>query len=230
MSKRRVNGGTTERPGRPRSGGLSEADRSQWEKVAATVRPLRTSRPAPRPEPQIPEGRGQGSPAEHGKTRPEPASSLTSTGPASARPRPSHGQAQVGPGTSRADADAATLDGGWDRRIRSGRVAPDLVVDLHGHSRDSARTLLRRRLLSAASSGGRVALVITGKGSSGMDRPQRDSAEPPGAPRRGVIREMLPHWLSEPDIQPLVAALRTAHPRHGGGGAWYVILRRQKAR
>ena len=42
----------------------------------------------------------------------------------------------------------------------------------------------------------------------------------------GVLRSQLPHWLEAPSLRPYIAALRPAHPRHGGGGAWYVILRR----
>ena len=32
----------------------------------------------------------------------------------------------------------ATLDGSWDRRLRSGAVEPDRTLDLHGHSLDRA--------------------------------------------------------------------------------------------
>jgi DNA-nicking Smr family endonuclease len=62
----------------------------------------------------------------------------------------------------------------------------------------------------------RVLLVVTGKGARG------------GEGGRGVIRAALPHWLETPALRPYVAALRAAHPRHGGAGAWYVILRRRR--
>ena len=61
--------------------------------------------------------------------------------------------------------------------------------------------------------GTRVILVVTGKGRP--DRPAR-------------IRAELMHWLERPDLRAHVASLRAAHPRHGGGGAFYVILRRAK--
>ena len=34
--------------------------------------------------------------------------------------------------------------------------------------------------------------------------------------------------LETPALRPYVAALRPAHPRHGGSGAFYVILRRSR--
>ncbi|MCU0892231.1 MAG: Smr/MutS family protein [Sandarakinorhabdus sp.] len=105
----------------------------------------------------------------------------------------------------------APLDGTWDRQISRGRVVPDRVIDLHGHSVADAHA----RLLAAihAGDGTRVLLVITGKGRP--DRPAR-------------IRTELMHWLERPDMRSAVASVRAAHPRHGGGGAFYVILRRAK--
>jgi DNA-nicking Smr family endonuclease len=121
------------------------------------------------------------------------------------------------PAANRVAVDAATLDGGWDRRMRTGRLAPDLTIDLHGYTRDRAYALLTRCIVDAATGGARVLLVITGKGA-------RDSDD--GNRPRGVIRASLRDWLQSSDLRPYIAALRPAHPRHGGGGAWYVILRR----
>lgn len=105
----------------------------------------------------------------------------------------------------------ATLDGGWDRRMTKGRLSPDRVLDLHGYTRDVAHDLLTAAISDAALDGARVLLVVTGKGA-------REGG--------GVLRAALPHWLEAPALRPYIAALRPAHPRHGGSGAWYVVLRR----
>jgi DNA-nicking Smr family endonuclease len=115
------------------------------------------------------------------------------------------------PGANKVAVDAATLDGSWDKAIRRGVLAPDATVDLHGYTRDRAHALLVSRIEWAALSGLRVLLVITGKGGAGG----------------GVIRSSLRDWLHSGDLRPFIAALRPAHPRHGGAGAWYVILRRR---
>ncbi|WP_243453886.1 Smr/MutS family protein [Sandaracinobacteroides saxicola] len=122
--------------------------------------------------------------------------------------------------------NSETLDGSWDRKLSSGRVVPDLTLDLHGLSRETARALLLRRVDSAARNGARVILVITGKG-------QTPGAQPadlmPGVkPPKGAIRASLPRWLGEAGISERVAAVRRAHPRHGGAGAVYLILRRAR--
>jgi DNA-nicking Smr family endonuclease len=174
----------------PRRLGPDEA--ALWARVAASVRPLPgRTRPLAGPAPRVI------------ADRPEPVA-------------PPPKRSTVANGIA---VDAATLDGGWDRAIRTGRLAPDLTVDLHGYSRDRAHALLTRMVTEAAANGARVLLVITGKGARGDDDPHR------GNPR-GVIRASLRDWLHGPDLRPYIAALRAAHPRHGGGGAWYVILRR----
>ena len=105
----------------------------------------------------------------------------------------------------------ATLDGSWDQRLRRGQVIPDRVIDLHGYTLVDAHAVLAAALDDAAADGARVLLVITGKGRS--DRPSRIKAE-------------LAHWLEGGSFRHHIAALRPAHPRHGGGGAHYLILRR----
>ncbi|UAJ10730.1 Smr/MutS family protein [Glacieibacterium megasporae] len=165
-----------------------------WAQVAASVRPL------------------------PGRVRPivGPAPRVIVDQPPPAPPPPKRA-----PAANRIAVDAATLDGGWDRKMRSGRLAPDLTVDLHGYTRDRAHALLTRMIVEAATGGARIMLVITGKGARDSD----DIANNFGRPR-GVIRASLRDWLQSSDLRPYIAALRPAHPRHGGGGAWYVILRR----
>jgi DNA-nicking Smr family endonuclease len=59
----------------------------------------------------------------------------------------------------------------------------------------------------------RCLLIITGKGS---------------AETGGVLRAALPRWLDEPGIKSLILALDVARPKHGGSGAYYVLLRRKR--
>lgn len=120
---------------------------------------------------------------------------------------------------NRTAVDAATLDGTWDKRMVRGRLRPDRTIDLHGYTGAHAERVLRSAIDDAALSGDRVLLVITGKGARG---PGEDDERP-----RGVIRASLPRWLESADLRPWIAALRPAHPRHGGSGAWYVVLRRR---
>jgi DNA-nicking Smr family endonuclease len=108
-----------------------------------------------------------------------------------------------------------TLDGSWDRRLSRGLVQPDFTVDLHGHTLQSAYNHLDHRLEQAVAIGARVLLLITGK------PPTERPAE------RGKIRQAVGDWLAASRHARHIAAVRGAHPRHGGAGALYIILRRR---
>jgi DNA-nicking Smr family endonuclease len=110
-----------------------------------------------------------------------------------------------------------TLDGSWDRRLGRGLASPDAVLDLHGHNLATAYDLLDRRLEDAISSGARLLLLVTGK-PPGPGRPMK----------RGAIRAAVGDWLHASRHAADIAAVRNAHPRHGGTGALYIVLRRRR--
>ncbi len=114
---------------------------------------------------------------------------------------------------------ANTLDGGWDKRLARGAISPDRTIDLHGHSLASAHAALDHGIVAAIASGDRVILLVTGK-------PPRPESERPHA--RGAIRASVGDWLAGSRHASRIAAVRAAHPRHGGAGALYVILRRSR--
>ena len=84
-------------------------------------------------------------------------------------------------------------------------------------SLDGAWRAIERALEQAIARGDRVLLLITGHQRSG---------EPPI--RRGAIRAAIHDWLAASRHAPDIAAVRGAHPRHGGGGSLYIILRRRR--
>lgn len=116
-------------------------------------------------------------------------------------------------------APGITLDAGWDKRLARGLVSPDHTVDLHGHGLHSAYHVLDQELGRAISGGARLVLLITGK-------PPRPESERPHA--RGAIRAAVGDWLAASRHSGRIAAVRSAHVRHGGAGALYIVLRRQR--
>jgi DNA-nicking Smr family endonuclease len=139
---------------------------------------------------------------------PAPAKAAAPRKPAPAPPPAP--KARPGPGT--------TLDGSWDRRLSRGLVSPDATVDLHGHNLAGAHALLDRRLEQAIAEGARLLLLITGKPPSDERRPVA----------RGAIRAAVGDWLRASRHARDIAAVRNAHPRHGGQGALYIVLRRKR--
>jgi len=185
---------------------LDPEEAALWKKVAATVQPLH-QRPAETVRPKAPP-----------TVRPPKAAPRGTAAPA-APPRP----APLPP--PRRTHSQATLDSHWDRRLRKGLVRPDLSIDLHGHSLASAQALLDDAIGRALIRGARVLLVVAGRLRPGADRlPQMH-----GEPRpRGAIRASLADWLAASPFADRIVALRPAHISHGGAGAVYVILRRER--
>lgn len=129
-------------------------------------------------------------------------------------------QAPAFAGAPRTPQSVNTLDGSWDRRIAKGALDPDFTIDLHGETLASAHARLNRSLSAAIRAGARVILLITGKAAA--DNPRL----PPTT--RGVIRASVKDWLAASPHAGQIAAIRSAHPRHGGAGALYLILRRAR--
>lgn len=117
-------------------------------------------------------------------------------------------------------APTPVLDTSWERRIGNGTLAPDAVIDLHNHTLDAAHARLNQALAQAVAKGQRVLLVVTGN-------PRPSHIGPVGHKGRGAIRAEIGDWLALSGHSDQIASVRTAHPRHGGKGALYVILRRR---
>ncbi len=113
---------------------------------------------------------------------------------------------------------------GIDRRTRTqlarGARAIDARIDLHGFTQSAAHQRLRHFLEEAQAQGGKLVLVITGKG--------KPLDEVGSGAERGVLRRAVPGWLSGSEFRHLVAGFDEAGPRHGGGGALYVRIKRQR--
>lgn len=174
---------------------LSADEQALWARVIASVEPL--------------EGRATPLPSAPAKARavddPLPRRE------AELRPSPERSEA-------RRQRGANTLDGSWDRRLSRGLVQPDVSIDLHGHTLDSAHGRLMDGMTQARAMGARVVLLIAGK-----PRPV-DPAD--RGERRGAIRAKVLDWLAASSHAPAIAAIRKAHVRHGGEGALYIVLRR----
>jgi len=140
-------------------------------------------------------------------------------GATSGRPSPAH---DVLPAISERLATApVSMDKKAFQRMKRGKLVPEGKIDLHGMTMDRAHPALMGFILRSHAAGLRLVLVVTGKGKD------RDTGGPIPV-RHGVLRHNVPHWLRMPPLAPLVLQITEAHLKHGGGGAYYVYLRRQR--
>lgn len=100
------------------------------------------------------------------------------------------------------------------RKLARGRLPIDGRIDLHGLTQSEAHNLLFGFLARAHERGLRHVLVITGKGAS------RGS--------EGALKRAVPVWLTKPEFRFLISGYEDAARGHGGEGALYIRLRREK--
>ena len=105
-------------------------------------------------------------------------------------------------------------------QVARGKQAIDARLDLHGLTQAQAHSALLHFLRTASARGAKLVLVITGKGAKNLGA--RGDGE------RGVLRRQVPQWLTLPEFRALVIGFEDAHVAHGGEGALYVRLRRQR--
>jgi DNA-nicking Smr family endonuclease len=111
-------------------------------------------------------------------------------------------------------AAPAAFDRGTEESLRRGKWEIDGTLDLHGLRAHAAQDALTRFVLRACKAQKRTLLIITGKGNV------REGG--------GVIRRQLPLWLDMPELRAHILAFTPARPEHGGSGAFYIRLRREK--
>jgi len=131
----------------------------------------------------------------------------------------------VAPRPARLDrrGTASGVDRRTAQRLARGQTPIEARIDLHGMTQAKARRALERFLVDAEGAGRRCVLVITGKGA------ERDRGEDAMPDRdAGVLRRSLPRWLALPGLRERVVAYCPAIPRHGGAGAFYILLRRRR--
>jgi DNA-nicking Smr family endonuclease len=140
---------------------------------------------------------------------------------AAARPQKSKPPARTPSVPERPSTPALPPLSSIDRRSRQkiarGRVEIDAKLDLHGMKQSEAKERLSAFLHRAQARGKSLVLVITGKG----------TVAPEGA-ERGVLRRAVPLWLALPELRSLVIGFEEAAPAHGGAGALYVRIRRNR--
>ncbi len=179
------------------------ADFHLWHEVAATVRPLKRARRKP---------------IQHPPEKPSAAPPPRPRKPAAAIAMPSYrsdGKPSRPPGHG--------IEPGMKKRLQRGTMEIDGTIDLHGMRQAEAHAALSGFIHKSVARGDRTILVITGKG---LKKLGPDAAVIIEA---GVLRSMLPIWLSEAALAPVVAGWDIAAQAHGGDGAFYVRLRRAAA-
>ena len=106
-------------------------------------------------------------------------------------------------------------------KLKQGKIKPEAKLDLHGLNLAQAQPILTKFVLNAHFKGFRLILIITGKGKNSEDHDV--------IPRRkGILRTAVPNWLAMEPLSSKILQTTNAHVKHGGGGAFYIYLRKKR--
>jgi len=186
---------------------LSAEDLKLWDKVTGSTQPLDKKKPVVQNTPPKKNNL-------RGVVKPEKASKIKSLSQSSIEPF----QRKV----ILENSQKVKMDMKAFTKLKKGKLEPEDILDLHGMTLETAFPALSSFISRAHSTQKRLVLVITGKGKNtdpGYAVPQRN----------GVLRSQVPIWLKEPRLSSLVLQIERAHHRHGGLGAFYIYLRRNRA-
>ncbi len=194
-------------PGAPQ-GPRHKDDFALWQQATRDIRPLERAEPmGEKKTPQSSAGATGGGSPKSAFAPDVPKAPDVSKAPGMPKTMPNAGLlARPAPGPSH-ELDAAT-----DRRLRRGQLAIEGRLDLHGHTLAEGYAELAEFIANSREAGRRCLLVVTGRGDV--------------AGERGVLRRNLPQWLAGPSLRPYVLGVSPAQPKHGGLGAFYVLLRK----
>ncbi|WP_108483778.1 Smr/MutS family protein [Oceaniglobus ichthyenteri] len=106
-------------------------------------------------------------------------------------------------------------------KMRRGKLPVEGRIDLHGMTLDQAQPTLINYIMGSQAMGKRLVLVITGKGGRKRDRNEWHNGH-------GALKRQVPHWLRMAPVGAKVLQVSEAHQSHGGSGAYYVYLRRNR--
>ena len=186
---------------------LSAEERALWDHVAERMEPLhdkpRVALPLAKPPPKRPD--------------PQPLP-LFEVG---AKADHKRGHDILPPIHRRLETAPVNMDNKSFGKMKRGKIKPEGRIDLHGMTMDQAHPALTNFILGAQAQGKRLVLVITGKGKD------RDEGGPIPM-RHGILRHQVPQWLALQPLSPAILQVTPAHLRHGGHGAYYVYLRRNR--
>ncbi len=104
------------------------------------------------------------------------------------------------------------IDSTHINKFKKGSMSIDDSIDLHGLRVHEAQVEFLDFIEESYESGCRYLLVVTGKGSISEGG--------------GAIRNALPNWINASPIYDKILAYAPAHIKHGGNGAYYILLKR----
>ena len=111
-----------------------------------------------------------------------------------------------------------------NKKLRKGKILINKKIDFHGYSLEEAKELFLSTIINCFIKNYRCILFITGKGlNKKITNTPRDNKL-----YYGKIRNEFLNWVSLKEVQSKILNVQQANSEHGGDGAFFVYLRKNK--
>ena len=114
------------------------------------------------------------------------------------------------------------------KKIDKNEIIIEQKIDLHNKTVDTARDLFFNFIVDCYNKKNRYVLVITGKGNKNLNQEYLKYRSDTKA-NYGILYNEFYAWVKEPFIQSLIVTFCHSNKRHGGTGAFYVLIKKNNA-
>ena len=114
-----------------------------------------------------------------------------------------------------------------NKDLKKGRVKIDKKIDLHGFSLIEAEGMFRNSIIKCYNNNMRCILFITGKG---VNKKTTDDINEDQKPKLfyGKIKNHITSWINDNSLNKYILTYQNAGIEHGGEGAIFIYLRKNK--
>ena len=119
--------------------------------------------------------------------------------------------------------------GKTNKMLRKGQVFIDKKIDFHGKILSQAEDEFQKTVIESYKQKKRCLLFVTGKGLNKQKNLFDGGLDKSPKLFYGKIREAFLGWVKKPEMSKYILTTNKAGFEHGGDGAFYVYLRKNKS-
>ena len=114
-----------------------------------------------------------------------------------------------------------------NKDLKKGRVRIDKKIDLHGFSLLDAEDIVKNTIINCYKKNMRCILFVTGKGVHKVLQKHNNETQAPKL-YYGKIKNSIISWVNNDDVKKYILTYQDAGIEHGGDGAIFIYLRKNK--
>ena len=110
-----------------------------------------------------------------------------------------------------------------DEKFLEKKTFPNKSFDLHGYSLDEANIKISEFIKDSYEQGSKKLLIVTGKGIH-----SKNEKDPYISKNLGILKYSVPEYIKNSnELMSLISEIKQANKEDGGGGAFYLYLKKK---